>query len=580
MGSADKDKLATDLSAYLDGELDPARAREVEQFLAESEEARRTLAGLRAVSEDLAALPRQRAPEELADLVRRGAERHALLQEGPLPRQPRVLKLFARISASAALIAACVLAGWTVFEHVSAPGLSRARPETPAGRSLGEPDGGAVDAIARSDLPDRQRGRRARPGTAELLESPAAIAMAEKPEVPDVEILAREAELAPTIDDVDSASSGLVALDAEDLSATAAGLASIRERTVALGVPMGVSDAPAVNVVIAPRNAREYGAALRTVAAWQRVPPAAGRRAMGYPYADASVAGKRAWAAVPRDARSHAGPASGPQNFIVQVAPSDFNALLVSLDQQAPGQVQAAVGFNVRDISQVQGLVAPTHVAEALAEQERFAGEHPGPPEPTSDLRRAGGRGGATTGTGDIERQPGSRGAPLQGQVLRGSTRAASDDRTQAEQARSGEPETAAREREEGDAEALEQLEALGYADESGKGTQAEKLPSKVAEGADERDATGKGRPQTDTKQRRRSHPAPDLIHQLNKLTVELRTQFSNICQTTLDAARRAQLRESESAAKPAPVTLQVILLPPPPPATQPDVATSPQKEP
>ncbi|HQL54892.1 MAG TPA: hypothetical protein PLQ87_09305, partial [Phycisphaerae bacterium] len=70
----ERDKLGADLSAYLDDELSAARSREIQRVLASSEDARRQLDELREVSEQLGALPRLRAPAELASTLAAQAE--------------------------------------------------------------------------------------------------------------------------------------------------------------------------------------------------------------------------------------------------------------------------------------------------------------------------------------------------------------------------------------------------------------------------------------------------------------------------------------------------------------------------
>ena len=109
------------LNAYLDGELSPERTREIERLLKESEDVRRALAELRGVSRDLGDLPRMHAPAGLPESVRRAADRRV----GPRQRSPvggaRVLKLFTRIVASAAVIAVCTFAGWALHDRLKPP---------------------------------------------------------------------------------------------------------------------------------------------------------------------------------------------------------------------------------------------------------------------------------------------------------------------------------------------------------------------------------------------------------------------------------------------------------------------------
>ncbi|RMF75151.1 MAG: hypothetical protein D6744_13830, partial [Planctomycetota bacterium] len=70
MTRSDEHNLSSELSAYLDGELTPERAKEVEQWLASSSSARAQLENLRSVRDELANLPRVEAPVELHTRIR------------------------------------------------------------------------------------------------------------------------------------------------------------------------------------------------------------------------------------------------------------------------------------------------------------------------------------------------------------------------------------------------------------------------------------------------------------------------------------------------------------------------------
>jgi hypothetical protein len=74
----DRDNLLDDLSAYLDGELSPARAAEAERLLAESPEARALLAELREVRAQVRGLPKSRAPAALGAALRGQVVKKAL----------------------------------------------------------------------------------------------------------------------------------------------------------------------------------------------------------------------------------------------------------------------------------------------------------------------------------------------------------------------------------------------------------------------------------------------------------------------------------------------------------------------
>ena len=124
------DNLTADLSAYLDGELDEQRRHEVEEFLAESADARRALDELRTVSGQIAALPRRRAPATVTFALAARAE-DRLLVPNPLPSpRMRTVRLFAQVAATAAALAACVFIGYEVRDY---PGATSRRPAVTRG---------------------------------------------------------------------------------------------------------------------------------------------------------------------------------------------------------------------------------------------------------------------------------------------------------------------------------------------------------------------------------------------------------------------------------------------------------------
>jgi hypothetical protein len=598
LASADKDKLAADLSAYLDGELSHERARAVEQFLAESEEARQTLSELRAISEGLAGLPRMRAPEGLAEIVRPNTERRALSQTGLRTGQPRVLKLFARISASAALIAACVLAGWTVFEHVSTPTPTGAKSDAVARQALAETDAAGPDIVARGPAPESGahiEGSELR-GVETLGEAPA-IAMAEKSET--LGFKARTERALPPAAPADQPAfpRAEVLTTKDKIAAGDAEPARTEERFLASAAPAVMDTQPAVNVVIAPRNAEEYGAALRTVAAWQRTPVTAGRRAAVHFASEVAKTGKRAAPATAAETREYEVVAPRQQDFIVAVTPSDFNALLVSLDQQAPGQVQAAVNFNARDISQVQRLVIPTGLADT-SDERMFAEQESTVSEPAAGAARAGGRGGESAAAGGIVAEPsGERGRP-HGRVLRGTAQPIVETPAETEETRRGREAATPARPGDLDAQASRQLKALGYVDESRDAAKGEKQPpadekkgladvdeaqeasteaprdkeqfGALADRVEKLDTAAHGAVREGMPEAREPRPAPNVIRQLGNLASQLRTQLGRTYETMLGIALRAEVPQGPPLPEPAPVTLRVTLLPPPPAATQP----------
>ncbi len=104
-----------DLSAYLDGELPPERRAEIDALLKTSDAARRQLNELRAAADAVADLPRAQAPDALVATMRTHAERSALLGTARKGLPKGVIWL-SRLTATAAVIAGCVLVGREAFQ--------------------------------------------------------------------------------------------------------------------------------------------------------------------------------------------------------------------------------------------------------------------------------------------------------------------------------------------------------------------------------------------------------------------------------------------------------------------------------
>ncbi len=95
------------LSAYLDGELSPAERAEIERWLERDAEARSLFNELRQVASIVAALPRERAPADMADAVVARCERAALLGEADF--RPRGAAAAARWTRPLALAASLLV---------------------------------------------------------------------------------------------------------------------------------------------------------------------------------------------------------------------------------------------------------------------------------------------------------------------------------------------------------------------------------------------------------------------------------------------------------------------------------------
>ncbi len=149
MTGRERERLEADLSAYLDGELSATRTREVEHLLRESPEAQQLLDELRDVADLVADLPRKSAPAGLSATMTHQTERQLLFGEQPQRRRRSVLRLLVKVSASAAVIAACALVGY----HALVPALQS------TGSMLDEPaEEGAAPLAGATEL-DGRRGR-------------------------------------------------------------------------------------------------------------------------------------------------------------------------------------------------------------------------------------------------------------------------------------------------------------------------------------------------------------------------------------------------------------------------------------
>jgi len=135
----ERNNLEADLSAYLDGELDAGRAREVSEYLATSPQARALLEDLRRIAGELGELPRQSAPANLAAVLRDAAARQVGAHR-PGRAASRWWLVAAQVTGSAALLAACVYVGWLVYAPRSA---------TPSPRSNVVTEGGAQVALGK-----------------------------------------------------------------------------------------------------------------------------------------------------------------------------------------------------------------------------------------------------------------------------------------------------------------------------------------------------------------------------------------------------------------------------------------------
>ncbi len=550
MASVDKEKLGADLSAYLDGELSPERTREIERLLKESEDVRRALTELRGVSRDLGDLPRMHAPAGLPESVRRAADRRV----GPRQRSPvggaRVLKLFTRIVASAAVIAVCTFAGWTLHDRLTPP--------TFVSREIATPENIAAEGQGEKLFARRSgTGKSARSEVA-APDAPA-VAMRNLQSLGYIGTDETElADLTPAIDTLPPYSEPMVAVAELDL-----------EQDGTIRASEGVT--PAVNVVVSPRDVNEFNAALQIVAALQGSLPGATGRLGGARFGALSE-------------QKGASTAPGQREFIVQVPPNRVGEVLQSLEQQAPRQVQVAMQFSPSDISQVRRMMAPPAVGQ---NHLTFDEARPTPTEAAPAFARAETptrvRGGVPSDTYAFKTKhpTGRRGG--RGRVMRQPSQPKSAEQREEVVARPS--------REALDAEASR---SSGQADDSGKVEPKYEPPRDTKK--DSPDArcprvVDVAKPVFPAIKRRSATPAiedkladertaedTDTMTEapragifLRERTRELRDCLDEIYKTMLDAARRTSSEQQQS------VTLHVTILPPPR-TTQPAPASTPEK--
>lgn len=348
MASADREQLGADLSAYLDGELSPERARQVERLLEESEDARRLLEELRAVARNLGDLPRMRAPEGLAERIRHAAEGWVR----PAQRSPatglRVLRLVTRVVASAAVLVVCMYTGWIMHDRLAPPPTSVGDVVAEGARVVDE-SAGAKD-VAYSV--QREKMAPAEEPSAE----PSAVAMRQLQSLGYIDSDA-DGELDASVAEAET-------FAAADRSDTEAELAA-----AAFGALVIADDAtPTVSVVVAPQDVDQFNGALQLVSAWQHAPAVRGRflkmesgdrEGLGWEVVAPQVSGGRRAAGVATLSQ---------QEFVVQVPAGSVGEALQSLEQQAPQQVQVTMAFKPADLLRVQSMVTPGSPAPDLDE--------------------------------------------------------------------------------------------------------------------------------------------------------------------------------------------------------------------
>lgn len=348
----ERDKLGADLSAYLDDELSAARSREIQRVLASSEDARRQLDELREVSEQLGALPRLRAPAELASTLAAQAEQQLRAAPRAGKRRMRIIRLGAQVTAAAAVIVAGVLVGYQIMQEQTLPGSPVLAP------SLQKSDTPAPAAApARGIVRD---GRRDVELAARWPEQP-------QDKLPVAKLPAPVFEAAPEPDELTRQEG--VARDFEESEAKVLAVAPAPTATV--------------HVVIRAQDEDQYARNVTVLAQWS---------AAGAPAAAPAVATASADEAV----------AAQPGEQLFYVVPSELPA---RIDQLLAVNTRDQVRYeaNFEGDADTAALLAP--VVSAL--QDRgvpWAGDvlKPGTPAASSREKRAAGRGGGATGRGRL----------------------------------------------------------------------------------------------------------------------------------------------------------------------------------
>ena len=371
MASAEKDNLGADLSAYLDGEFNNERAREIEKTLAESADARGTLDGLRSISEQLGTLPRKSAPRELTESLRRSAEQHALLQQQPTLGRLKVIRFVAQIAACAAVVTLCVVVGWGTLRQAETP-------PTAAESVIVEDKAGEKGPWAAEQRAVRaeRRGVVQHDETAETVAEPAdhglPIAALDRLEAlgyvggADADFDADASSDAVTPEPTSTVVSTAEAeRQSEPLMFTDAGPPS-----AALTPPVDDLAGPAINVVVATRTDGEFLGARSTIARLQRAEW--GSDAMA----------DRSGAAGSRLGRAGLDTSSSPrtaEEFVLAIPEEQLGLVLASLDREAPDQVQVVLNFKADEFGQIQRMVAAPEVPAQRARGQFASGSSAAP---------------------------------------------------------------------------------------------------------------------------------------------------------------------------------------------------------
>lgn len=434
----ERENLAADLSAYLDGELAPADRRRVEHELEASAEARRMLAALREVAQQVRALPREAAPvvlgQRVRDELRRASGRDAGSRRGPAPRVHRM----ARPLLGAAAIVATGFVAWFAMPRTATPTID-------AARFALEPDASheSADVPAAAPLGGiRGRESTARRGGSEPTDhrrEPAVAVESERRPAPAV-----------TVARVETSATLALGMPVELLGVSNSELARLdvdaRARRLSFDASQPASPASpqpalaAFQVILTPQRQHDFEQTRDLLDRWAAVEPVAvGERIVAYARRDSDA---EAAASTPVDKQNSAGEAAAPaaqpeaMSYVVNVPAASAGAWLTDLSRRAQQQLVLTVEYGVPAAKAQRGGgggVAPSEARRALAtaeeaddatgefknqnqeSNEHRAGERAGKPGEAEGVAAGAERSADDAGRGAIAPNPASRHRPTGG---------------------------------------------------------------------------------------------------------------------------------------------------------------------
>lgn len=333
VNSPSPENLHAELSAYLDGELSPERAREVDELLAHSDSARRLFEDLRVISRGLAELPRHAAPEGIAEQVLQRATGISLAADLRARRRLLLVQVISRSMASAAVVVLCVIGGWVMLVK-DAPPIGRNAPAE------------SIDASPGRKLP--------------LRNAPSPTDAGER--VGGGSDLSRTAGLA---NEGEPARDAATAIRAPGDAAPVGGSALAHK---SLGGPLAARDsagrAPDLEIVVQADSTRQYRALQDVIGSWQ----ATGRLAYHI-------------APEPHDAQRLV-PDGRPTEQLVQVSVAQVSTFLDELGQGALENMQVGMNFRGGDLTRVQRMLGANDAHDpAIPDRADLASDPPTSPE-------------------------------------------------------------------------------------------------------------------------------------------------------------------------------------------------------